>query len=267
MKSSVKVWIIIMAAASTLLSTIACDIELPSARTGELQTISEAVQVADADSVNVMIFIPAGELVVGGGASDLLEAEFVFNVAEIEPEIDFRNGTLRVTSPDVDLGPGSMFNLGNFRNEWDLFFNDDVPMDMTIDMGAGLSDLDLGTLSLTSLDISAGAGDVELDLSDSSFLSRLEVDAGVGELTVDLSGEWQNDLDASIMAGVGNFSLLLPRSVCVRVEVDSGIANVNASGFSVDGDVYSNDACGESNVTMRIDIDAGVGSINLRLGD
>jgi hypothetical protein len=267
MASRVKVWIIIMAAASILLSTIACDIELPSARIGELQTRSEAVQLADADSVNVVIFMPVGELVVGGGASDLLEAEFVFNVAELEPEIDFRAGTLRVTSPDANLGPGSTFDLGELRNEWDLFFNDDVPMEMSIDMGAGLSRLDLGTLSLTSLDISAGAGDSELDLSDSSSLSSLVIDAGVGEFTVDLSGEWQNDLDASISAGVGTFSLLLPRSACVRVEVDSGIANVSASGLLVDGDVYSNDVCGESDVTLRIDIDAGVGNIDLRLGD
>ncbi len=262
-----KLWIIIVAATSVLLPTIACDIELPSARIGDLQTKSEAVQLGDADSVSVEIFMPAGELVVGGGASDLLEAEFVFNVAEIEPEIEYRNGILRVTSPDVDMGPGSVFDLGDIRNEWDLLFNEDVPMDMSIDVGAGLSDLELGSLSLTSLDISAGAGDVELDLSGSSTLSSLSIDAGVGELTVDLSGEWQNDLDASIMAGVGTFSLLLPRSVCVRVEVDSGIAGVNASGFSVNGDIYSNDACGESNVTLQIDIDAGVGTINLRQGN
>lgn len=266
MASRKKVWII-MAAASTLLATISCEVNLPSARIGELQTKSEAVQLADVDTVNVVINMPAGELVVGGGAIDLLEAEFVYNVAEIEPEIEYRNGTLRVTSPEVDLGPRSLFDLGDFRNEWDLLFNEDVLMDMSIEVGATLSTLNLGTLSLTSLDFTAGAGDVSLDLSSSSFLSRLEIDAGVGELTVDLRGEWQDDLDASIKAGVGNFSVLLPRSVCVRVEVDSGIANVNAFGFIWDGNIYSNDACSESEFTMRVDIDAGLGNINLELGD
>ena len=49
--------------------------------------------------------------------------------------------------------------ITDFRNEWDLRLYDEVPMDLSVDMGAGTSDLQLAGLSLTGLDVSLGAGE------------------------------------------------------------------------------------------------------------
>jgi hypothetical protein len=163
--------------------------------------------------------------------------------------------------------PGSLWDLDDYRYEWDLRLNDAVPMEMSVDMGAGSTDLALGTLALTRLDVEGGAGDVNVDLSGSSSLTRLEIDGGAGRITVDLTGDWQTDLDADIGGGVGQITVRLPRSVGVRVDVSVGIGGVNASGLTRDGDDYVNDAYGESDVTLRIDIRGGVGEINLELGE
>jgi hypothetical protein len=52
--------------------------------------------------------------------------------------------------------------------------------------------------------------------------------------------------------------------VGVRVDIDGGLGKVDAAGLARDGDVYTNNAYGESDVTLRIEIEGGVGRINLQ---
>jgi hypothetical protein len=236
-------------------------------RVGKLQTESRSVELGGARSVQVEIEMAAGELEVSGGAGELLEADFKYNVAELKPEVEYSGGTLTVQTPDVDVTVGSLWDLDDYRYEWDLRLNDAVPMEMSVEMGAGRTDLALGTLSLTRLDVKRGAGEVHVDLSGASSLTRLEIRGGAGRFTVDLTGDWQTDLDADIEGGLGEITVRLPRSVGVRVDVQVGIGAVNASGLTKDGDDYVNDAYGESDVTLRIDIRGGVGAINLELGE
>ena len=243
-----------------LFATTGCD---SGARVGDLQTKSESIELGDAETVDVEIKMGAGELDVSGGADELLEATYTYNVDELEPEATYSEGKLIVQHADVKGGIRTFFDLDDYRNEWDLRFNEDVPMEMNIDLGAGRSNLTLGSLALTGLDINAGAGDVDVDLSGSQSLTRLDYDMGAGRVTLDLTGNWQQDMDASIDGGVGELTLSLPRDVGVRVEVDTGIGSVVTSGLTKDGDTYTNDAYGESDVTLNIEIDAGVGKINL----
>jgi hypothetical protein len=254
----------LLVVAVVLFAATGCD---EGARVGDLQTKSETVELGDAESVSVEIEMGAGELVVSGGAGELLEATFTYNVDELDPEAKYSDGKLIVKHADIKEGIGTFFDLDDYRNEWDLRFNEDVPMEMSIDVGAGRSDLTVGSLALSSLAIKAGAGDVTVDLTGAPSLTQLDADIGAGEVTVDLTGDWQNDLDANIEGGVGEITLRLPRGVGVRVDVELGIGKVSASGLSKDGDAYVNDAFGESDVTLRVDIQGGVGEINLELGE
>jgi hypothetical protein len=210
-------------------------------RVGDLQTKSQTVERGDADAVNAEIQMGAGKLDVSGGASQLLEASFTYNVEELDPRATYTNGRLEVRDSGVNIGIASLADLAEFRNEWDLKLNEDAPMEMKINLGAGPSNLALGALALTSLNINGGAG----------------------EVTIDLTGNWRNDLDVRIEGGLGDLHLTLPREVGVRIEVDPGIGVVDASGLTGDGNTYTNDAYGVSDVTLRIHIDGGVGHINL----
>jgi hypothetical protein len=243
-----------------LFAATGCD---EGTRVGDLQTKSETVELGDADSVSVEIEMGAGELEMSGGAGELLEATFTYNVDELDPEVTYSNNKLIVQHGDVKGRIGTLFDLDEYRNEWDLRFNDDVPMEMNIDLGAGRTDLTLGSLALTKLNIDAGVGDVALDLSGSQSLNQLDFDMGAGKFTLDLTGDWQEDLDASIQGGLGELNLRLPADVGVRVDVDTGIGSVDTSGLTKDGDTYTNDTYGESDVTLSIKVDGGVGKINL----
>ena len=215
----------------------------PRARVGELRSESKSVELGDAKSVRVEINFGAGDLKVTGGAENLLEADFTYNVTELKPEVEYTDGTLVLSQPEskglrLDLG-----GIAGFRNEWGLQLNDLVLMDLRVEMGAGTSDLQLAGLSLTGLDITLGAGGS----------------------TVDLSGDWAHDLDVTIDAGAGDITVLLPKDVGIRVEVDTGVGTIDAPGLTKDGNIYTNTAFGVSDVTLQIDMQAGVGSINLEV--
>lgn len=225
--------------AVALLAT-AC-IVVEGARVGDLQTESQTVELGDADAVNVEIQMGAGKLDVSGGASELLEASFTYNVEELQPQVTYSDGRMVVKSGDAKAGIKSLVNLDEFRSEWDLKLSEEVPMEMNINLGIGPSTLVLGDLALT----------------------RLNVEGGAGEVTIDLTGVWQNDLDARIGGGLGDINLRLPGNAGVSVEVETGIGGIDASGLTRDGDTYTNDAYGTSDVTLRIEIEGGAGHINL----
>ena len=155
-------------------------------RTGPVQTQSETVELGTADSAEVEIAMGAGELNVSGGASELMEAEFTFNIADWEPEVEYAvsgsDGRLTISQPDDDF---SGIPDDDLRYEWDLRFNDAVPLDLQIGLGAGESDIDLHSLAVQSLELDTGAGDVSVQLGGSP-LTNANIEAGVGEITARL---------------------------------------------------------------------------------
>lgn len=233
--------LLIVLALLTGLMLAGCNSKL---RVGELQTESQSVELGDATSVRVEINMGAGNLKVTGGAEKLLEADFTYNVAALKPEVKFTNGTLVVQQPDTNGAP-DWRDITDFRNEWDLRLYNDVPMDLSVNVGGGFGDLQLAGLSLTGLDVSLGAG----------------------EYTIDLNGEWARDLDVSIDAGAANVRLRLPKDVGIRVEVGEGPHTVEAAGLTKDGNFYTNAAYGVSKTTLQINVDAGIGQIFLEIDD
>jgi hypothetical protein len=253
-----------------LFASLGCSITGSGTSVGELRTESESVFLDDADFVSVEINMDAGQLDVRGGAIDLLTADFVYDVDELKPEVAYDASMLTILTPTIDfgiidVGIDSLWGLDDFRYEWDLRLNDDVPMEMSVYLGAGGAYLELGSLSLTNLIVETGVGEVAVDLSDSASLIRLDVELGAGDVSVDLTGNWQNDLIADINAGVGELTLHLPDGVCVRVDVETGAGDVNIHGLSLDSGKYINDACGQPGATLQINLTAGVGSINLEV--
>ena len=214
----------------------------PKLRVGELQAESQSVELGSDASVRAEINMGAGDLKVTGGAEKLLDADFTYNVAELKPEVKFTKGTLVIWEPGKE-GRIDWQGIGNFRNEWSLRLNDEIPMDLRVELGAGSGNLKLAGLSLTNLDVRLGAG----------------------EYMIDLSGNWANDLNVTINTGAANTTLKLPSSVGVRVEVDPGPNVINTTGLTQDGKVYTNVAYGKSAVTMQVHMEPGIGQINLNV--
>ena len=210
---------------------------------GELRTQTRSVDAEDAESVRANLRIALGELNVSGGADELMEADFAYNVAAWEPRVNYELGgdTGELNVEQQGLGEG--IPNRDVRNEWDLRLNDDIPMDLAVQMGGGVSNLDLDSLILTGLNL----------------------DVGAGATTVDLTGDWERDLSAVVRGGAGEVTLLLPSQTGVRVNAGTRLGRVNADGLRKEGEAYVNDVYGDSDTNLEVDVSGGVGQINLRV--
>jgi hypothetical protein len=210
---------------------------------GKMQRETKSVDPENARSVSAQLKMGAGELTLTGGADQLMEGDFSYNVADWKPKVSYdvsgEKGELVVKQGSGD-GAGLS---GDARNEWDVSLNDELPTALVVQLGAGESNLDLDSLTLTGLDLQMGAG----------------------KTTVDLTGDYTSDFDASIEGGVGEATVLLPSEIGVRAKAAGGIGTINAKGLKKVDNAYVNDAYGESDTNLSVDVKGGVGRINLEV--
>jgi predicted membrane protein len=96
----------------------------------------------------------------------------------------------------------------------------------------------------------------------------LNVSNSAGSVDISLLGRWKANLEGTIKASAGSINLDLPRDVGVYVTADTSAGHVNSDGMkSAPGGAYVNDAYGSSPVTLRLDVSASAGNINLKLVD
>jgi hypothetical protein len=235
--------VVMMAATAVLAGACGTQPGGTQQQVGKMQSESQSVALENAKSARTQLKMGAGELTITGGADQLMEGEFSYNVADWKPKVNYDvsgdTGELVVKQGSAE---GARLS-GDARNEWNLRLNDEVPTDLVVQMGAGESDLDLDSLALTGVDLQMGAG----------------------KTTVDLTGDYAQSFDASIQGGVGEATVLLPSEVGVKAKAQGGLGKINAEGLKRVGDSYVNDAYGESDVNLSVEVQGGVGEINLKV--
>jgi hypothetical protein len=208
---------------------------------GNVKTESQSVNPVSATSAKVQIDFPAGKLKVQNGAGNLMDASFRYNVDDWQPQIvyheDGTQGDLHVSFPGEHQVPVR----GELVNEWEIQLSDQTPLELSINTGAGNSQLDLGGLDMTSL----------------------TVETGVGVTTINLIGTWDHDLDVFIQGGVGQLTVNLPSEMGVRVDMDTALVSVTTKGLIQDENGYVNQAAGSAPYTLTLKLEAGVGSVVL----
>lgn len=203
---------------------------------------TKSVALDGAARAEVRVQMGAGEMRLSSAdQAALLEASFEFNRERNRPEVVYRvSGDKGIL--EVRHARRHGVNFGPIRNRWDLVLGRTVPLDLDIDLGAGHGEIDLRGLEI----------------------GRVDMDMGVGEVNLDIRGPRAAGFPIKIDGGVGSARLLLPAEVGVRVKVDGGLGSVNPRGLTKQSKgVYVNDAFGRSAVTIDVDIDAGIGSLDL----
>ncbi|HEV8042132.1 MAG TPA: toast rack family protein [Bryobacteraceae bacterium] len=206
---------------------------------GPSRTEPRSVELDKSEMVHVELKMGAGELNVRGGSSKLMDADFHYTRPSLRPNVRYDSSGFRGHLV-VEESHGLHGNhSGNYR--WDVRLNDEKPMDLQVDFGAGEGHLDVGSLTLRSLD----------------------VHMGVGNLRIDLRGTPKNDYNVSVHGGVGEATIYLPSGVGVIADAKGGIGGVNARGLEKRDDRYVNEEYGHSKTTIRLDVRGGIGTINL----
>ena len=208
--------------------------------TGPVRHDSRTIERDASERVHVDLTMGAGNLILRGGAKKLLNADFTYNVTEWRPEVRY-DSTSTHGNLTIRQGENRHAHIGRARNEWDLELNDDVPLDLTMHFGAGEARLDLGSLSLRSV----------------------EVNMGVGKLEMDLRGNPQHNYAVHIRVGIGEAIVRLPANVGVYAEGAGGIGEISAQGMRRESNHWVNDAYEDSKVRIHLDIHGGIGSIRL----
>lgn len=222
--------------AGALLALAACD---GPDRFGPVEHETKSIDLDKSEMARVELKMGAGELRVEGGSPKLMEADFSYNILAWKPTVTYDSSSFRsrltIEQPSgASGGPHSTY-------KWDLRLNNDLPIDLVANLGAGEARLNIGTLSLRTL----------------------EVNMGVGNLNMDLRGSPKRDYDVQIHGGVGNATVNLPKDVAVVANAAGGIGNITASGLEKRNGNWINPAHEHAPVTIRLDVRGGVGNITL----
>jgi N-terminal domain of toast_rack, DUF2154/LiaF transmembrane domain len=200
---------------------------------------THAVALLGAKDVNAELEMPAGQLNLRGGDAELLDSDFSYDREEGKPVVNYSvndgHGQLTI------MQEGHHIHFGSTRNEWNLHFGGDEPLDMKLKMGAGQSDLNFNGLNL----------------------HHLEVNIGAGQMTLDLTGPRTTDLDADIQGGVGSATIRLPKDIGVIVHASGGIGSIETGGLRHENGAYVNEAYGKSAQTINLQVHGGIGEIDL----
>jgi len=195
------------------------------------------------ESATIYMEIGVGRLEVSPlrDSGQLFEAEVLYNkgrtrvMSDVDTDDDKAEVHLKAKPVGNSWAPFGDDNV----NTWQVGLNADVPMDLEVEGGVNKIALDLRGMSLIKVDLEIGVGQAELVLS---ARTPYEVD---------------------IEGGVGELRLEIPTEAEARIRVDGGLGSVNVDErYRHDGRYYVTDGY-EEGEGIDIDIDGGVGSIDI----
>lgn len=266
-----------------------------SACTGDIEYTLEkrAIEVEDAQAVQANIEMRSGDVTITGGENGrLLDADFAYNAKKEPPAVDYvvKDGQGMLTIEGAGSNSAS-FSIGGKDNNWNLAFNDKIPLALDVHISDADAEMDLSQLSLsqlsiggngpgitadvagehpllTAINIDSNSGRVNLGLTGNyDILSTIDSETNNSDITLDLTGNWEESLEGTFTGGTSNdVTLILPKDVGVSVTIDS-TNEVTADGFHNNSNTYTNDAYGETAVSLNINITFQRGDVQLTSGD
>lgn len=126
--------------------------------------------------------------------------------------------------------------------DWSVHINQDVPLSLKFETGAGEAQLDFSQLNVKDLQLQTGASSTMLTLPEEAGYTRVKVEAGVASV-----------------------SLRIPENVAARIETEGGLAsiNVNQERFPRRGDVYISEEYESAENRIDMKIETGLGSVKV----
>jgi hypothetical protein len=206
---------------------------------GSVQHETQSIDLDKSEMARVEIKLGAGELQVDGGSPKLMDADFEYNIASWKPIVRYDPSSFR-SQLRIEQ-PGGVHGGSHVDYKWNLRFNDKVPLDVSLDLGAGEAHMNLGSMNLRSV----------------------QVNVGVGEVTLDLRGNPTRDYAVNLNGGVGHARVYLPRDTGVIANATGGIGDVSVRGLEKRGGHWINPAHENAAVTIHVDIKGGIGQIEI----
>jgi hypothetical protein len=256
-----------------------------------VEQVSEVVSAEGADRLEVELDFGAGELLIM--PEDIEEAaklDIYYTPRWVRYDIDYqKRGETGHLFLETSHRGKSVHS--DSENEWRLVLSNRYRTRLEMDIGACETEIDLGGIPLTELQIDMGASSGVIDFSrpNPERLRELDIEAGASSLEItnlananaeemsfsigaascelDLRGDLRGVSDIDLEVGVGSVDIIVQRGLAVRVESDDGwFSSVDFHGMDLyetrDG-VWETDNFDDARDRLTIRADVAMGSIDI----
>lgn len=179
------------------------------------------------------------------------------------PNTDADDNALRVSSHD---GGGWLDRLDD-RETWRITLPESGRLDITMNLNAGNSTMDLGAASVDALDLTMNAGAVSLDMASVTDVGNFHIDVNAGALRLTLPNE---SFEGSIEVNAGSVNLCAPPGAALRLNTAESIVagyDYDGQGLVKNGSTWETPGFDDAAVRIELDTQANAGSYSLNPED
>jgi hypothetical protein len=240
---TISIWKLIIPVSLVLLGLWVLLGKFSAPRTYTSESVAVNIPLEGAERARVRLLPGAGRLQVSGVAP---VGQLVDGTFGVGADYDVRRdgATLEVDlrgARDMWLRMVAPWNWGETL-DWDFSFNGDIPLDLSIESGAGDIRLNLSELRVTYLNLQTGMGATKVTLPAKAGQSRAKIRSGMGEIKV-----------------------YVPEGVAARIHATRGMGEVlvNDGRFPRTGDAYQSPDYDTSEHKVEIDAKTGMGALKI----
>ena len=157
-------------------------------------SVTANVPRSGATQLDLRLAYAAGDLVVTGGATDLV------NVGSTRQDIELSQSGAAIT-----LRPANETFPFGLDRKWDVRLPSDVPTTLTAELGAGNFTFDLRNVPLTRATITSGASDLKITLPRPKGDVPVRITGGASSMTIDVPAgvEYAVTVDGGLTSTTG----------------------------------------------------------------
>lgn len=202
----------------------------------EVKSFKDQAALNGAETADVTLELALGKTNITSlsDSPNLIEADVRYIFGEIELIVSGDSHKIvELNRDDTDININGPFDFLGWLFDtkdsdelyWDIGLNERVLLDLIVQGGVGEIILDLSKLNLSSLELTGGAGTINLDLPRTVRTYDVQIMGGVGETKIYIPDGAA--LNMQINGGIGGVTIDVPRDAAVRVEVTGGLKSVD----------------------------------------
>ncbi|MGH7591937.1 MAG: hypothetical protein ACREL2_10910 [Gemmatimonadales bacterium] len=242
----------------------------------------------DTRSLSVQVRFNAGTLRLGAARpGELYAMRLGFDAERFSPVARYTAADGHLTLGTAALGTAG-FRVVDHRQleqQASVLLAPDVPLELAVDLGAGIGNIDLGDLLLssatirsaasrtsisvstpnrghcTTLDLNAGASEISTDRLGNARCAEIRFEGGVGKATLDLTGQWHDVLRVRAAMALGELHLRFPKDAGVEITLDRTLTTFRPVGFTRQGTTYTSANFSHARRIIHVDVSTAVGGI------
>jgi hypothetical protein len=221
----------------------------------------------------------------------LYRASLTYDSRRFSPLLDY-DAERRRLEVGIDVGRlGGKMNLDEQR--LDLALGRGVPTDLSLELGAAQSTIELGGLSLSEVRLATGASETTVSFAEAnpaqcsdftiqggatsvtlnglanSRCSTFDVAGGAGEFKLDFTGDWGDvtEVRFDLKMGMGSAKFRFAEGTGVELTMDKFLVEFTGPGFVQNGRRYVSNGFEDAATKVYIDVSAALGEISVEWVD